>query len=205
MLVPSMTLDEIKKEMSKEYPIISNKARYTQQKFLHALRPHGDETIVRYLDYLSKYKNNWIIRFGLRKKDSVVSFMAYYYNEHGLVGIAPTDDFTSFTYHTAHFFKRFNERLHLNLTMPKDIIRAFMNENDRFHLEKLEQFAPGIYTVFCATRLGYVLGNLDENGDYVKMNTFITHDMLKGSQHDIANALNAELQKYKYSEGSPKG
>jgi len=202
MLVPSMTLAEIKKEIDKDFPIVRNKGIYVQRKLLHDLKPHGSDKIVRYLDYVSKYKNNWIIRFGLSKKDSKMSQMVWYHNEKGLAAISIADNGAWLCYHTPHFFRRVNERLNLNLSRPQDIIRRFMDENDRFHVEILEEFGEGLFTIFCATRSGYILGVEDDNNHFFKMNTFITHDMLKGSQRSLAEELNSEMGKYKYIPGS---
>ncbi len=198
MLVPSMTLAEIKKEIDKDFPIVRNKGIYVQRKLLHEYKPKGGETIVKYFDYVSKYKNNWIIRFGLNKKNTFSNHITYYYGDKGLLAIAPVDNGALLTFHTTHFFKRFNERLNLNLTLPKDIIRKFMNENDRYEVHQLEEYSRGVFSIFVAARNGYILGTHDKNLRIIRMNTFITFEMLKCDQRSVADKLNSEMKKYPY-------
>ena len=198
MLVPAMTLAEIKKEIDKDFPIVRNKGIYVMKKLLHEYKPRGGEMIVKFIDYLSKYKNNWIIRFGLTKKNPNMSTIAFYYGEKGLVAIAPLDNGALLAFHTSHFFKRFNERLNLNLTLPNDIIRRYMNENDRYEVEFLDEYSPGVFSIFCAARSGYILGSQDDNMHVIRMNTIITPAMLKGSQRSLAEELNEEMKKYPY-------
>jgi hypothetical protein len=196
MLVPSMTLKEIKKEIAKDAPIVFRKCSYLEHDLARATNPHGKEKVVRFYDYLSKYKNNWLIRLELTRREFANSFMVYYYNEIGLAGIMVTPNDEAITYHTSHFFKRFNERLHLNLVTPKEIMRAFMNECTGYHAKKMEMISPGVHKMFCASESGYSFGIDDENNNYWRMNTFITHEMLKEGQKPLAEFLSSKMEKY---------
>jgi hypothetical protein len=55
---------------------------------------------------------------------------------------------------------------------------------------------PGIYKTFCATSRGYGFGIFDENNDFIRMNTFITNEMLKAGQMTLAEQLNKKMEKY---------
>ena len=71
-----------------------------------------------------------------------------------------------------------------------------MNESDEYDGRRLDKIGHGVFKLFCATHRGYCLGTYDENLKFMKMNTFITHEMLKGSQFELAAELNSEIEKY---------
>ena len=196
MLVPSMTFAEIKKEIYKDFIIVNRKVNYLEQELWRSSRPHGNEKVVKYHDYNSKYKNKWLFRIEATKKSTYATAMVYYYNNIGLVGLVPVPEDDLLVYHTAHFFKRFNERQCLNLGTPYEIMRAFINECDEYNLKKLHQFEPGIYKIFCATEYGYLLGTYLQDLGFLKINTYITFAMLKGDQIPLAERLTRELDKY---------
>jgi len=196
MLVPSMTLAEIKKEIEKDYPIVLSKSGYLLADLKRESIKKKTDTIVRFYDYYSKFKNNWIIKVKTLKKGGHTGYIAYYYGDHGLVAAIYLADKNRIAYHTAHFFKRFNERLHLTLTTPNDIMRAYLDENESWMVQFLEYFGPGLRKMFITTHHGYALGTFDENQGFYKLNTFITRDMLRGSQIDMAKTLEDYLHKY---------
>jgi hypothetical protein len=202
MLVPSMTLPELRKEFEKDYSIVVRKSGYLARDIKHKFKPHGDQRIIKHYDYYSKYKNNWVIRVEGTKKLYSFAYMAYYYNEIGLAGVSRSFGDHSLMYFTSHFFKRYNERLNLNLTLPKDIIRAYLDGNDTFYSQILEELSPGLFKMFAQMSRGWALGTLDRNLKFLKMNTFITYEMLKGDQIEKNEALKGFLDKYKADAGN---
>jgi len=50
MLVPLMTIEEIRREINKDFPIVFRKMGYVAQKL--------KKKFVQFFDYYSKYKNN---------------------------------------------------------------------------------------------------------------------------------------------------
>ncbi len=191
-----MTLIEIRKEIEKDFPIVVRKADFLEHKLTRETRPHGKDSFVRVYDYLSKYKNNWLIRIETRRRVMGTSFLVYYYNNIGLAGITVSPDEELLGYYTSHFFKRFNQRLALNLTKPNEIMKAFINECFTFHGRNLDVISPGIYKTVCATQKGYCLGIMDENKKFLRINTFITKDMLKEGQVPLADQLNQRMEKF---------
>ncbi|HXH19928.1 MAG TPA: hypothetical protein VNJ07_12695, partial [Chitinophagales bacterium] len=120
--------------------------------------------------------------------------------EKGLTAVKPISD-NVILYCTAHFFKRYNERRKLNLVMPCDIIRAFMNDNLKFSFQKLEETTPGNFKVFGVTDSGVLLGMYNASANIYKLNTFITSDMLQGSQIQMEEQMKARLDKYQPKKG----
>jgi hypothetical protein len=193
MIVPSMTLEEIRKEIDKEFPILYRKVGYVihdLKKQLH--KKQLDEGFTKCFDYTSKFKNQWIYRIHLHKKEVEKAAMVLFFDGKGICGIAIAADY-SLIYHTGHFFRRYNERLNLNLVHTKDIMVAYMKENMVYAFKAYKQAAPGIYLVFGQVESGTVLGTLNEKLRIVKVNTFLPNDMLNNRQKDYAEKLkNAE-------------
>jgi len=203
MLVPAMTLEEIRREVEKDYPIVHRKSSYVSRKLQRLLRNAiRENTVVRFFDYYSKQKNNWIYKIELNKKLPQITFAVYYYGDKGLTVIEPIAS-NIMLYCTAHFFNRYNERRNLNLIMPNDIIRSFMNDNVQFTFKRLEEIYPGNYTVFGTTDSGITLGTFNASTNLYKLNTFITRDMLRGDQVEMEVQMKMMLGKYQSKTGLP--
>ena len=123
MIVPSMSFEEMRKEIEKDFEILYRKAKFVTRKVEHDNSPLSNKRIIKYFDYYSKYKNTWIYKVDISKKYNIVSFMVYFYGDKGLNAFEKLTNGESICYFTAHFFRRFNERCKLNLTVPNDIIR----------------------------------------------------------------------------------
>src|ERR1043165_7166493 len=122
MIVPAMSLQEVRKEIAKDFPILYRKAQYVFGKLEKQHRPLGNKFIEEVFDYYSKYKNHWLYKFSISKAESIVQFMVYFESKRGLSAVLMMHDSETLVYMTAHFFNRYNERLHLNLVKPYDIL-----------------------------------------------------------------------------------
>jgi hypothetical protein len=154
------------------------------------IKPKKDEEIVKYFDYYSKYKNTWIYKIVVTKKKNYYSWLLYYYGNSGIKAItvmADTEDYMFFF--TTHFFKRYNERRKLNHTLPLDTLRSFMGENHNFNMQFVEDLNEGVQRMFCYINSGVILGTADHNIKLYWMNTFLTNDMLKSDQLELAEQL----------------
>lgn len=189
-----MTLEEIRKEINKDFPILHRKVSYVEHDLKKKLsKKQLDDGITRFYDYKSKFKNQWIYRIHLQKKEREATAMLHFFDGKGYCAISVTDDFFMI-YHTGHFFKRYNERLKLNLVQPKDIITAFMNDNMVYEFSPYSEPLPGIFCVFGKVDSGTVLGTMNEKLSIVKVNTFLPNDILNDKQKDLVRQLSeAEL------------
>ena len=57
----------------------------------------------------------------------------------------------------------------------------------------------------CSSKSGVSLGIIDHKLDIYRMNTFISNDMLQGSQVEIDNDMKLTLEKYLKEIGRPNG
>lgn len=191
-----MSHEEIRSEIHKDFPIVWRKAHYLARDAKKAYGPLKDKAFVKVFHYLSKQKNTWIIKADMDKQGNRFSFLVYYYNTNGLCAIEVFLNATNMMYFTTHFFKRYNERLALNCKTPAELLNIFMLNHNAYMVQPLEQISPGIFKMFAKTEKGIVLGTLLQNEKMIKMNTFITHTMLQGSQLDIEASLKVQLDKY---------
>jgi len=196
MLVPAMNLEEIRKELTKDFEIVERKSLYVVKDLKRQHAPLRDKRIIKVYDYQSKFKNNWIFKWDVDKKSSVCVYLTWYIGHRGLTAIQGFPYNNCLFYYTSHYFKRYNERLGLGITDPKKLLHTFMHNHLAYSFQYLEEIDRGVHKFFAYTKNGVALGTYVQFHNYYKMNTFITHDMLKGSQLDIMAYKKAELDKY---------
>ena len=138
-----------------------------------------------------------MVRLQCTKKHYIRTYITYFNDKTGLVGISPITENDYLIFHTAHFFERLNERLNLNLTLPEEIIRAYLSEAGTLHVGAMDEFAPGLKNILVATMQGFLLGTLDDIQRFYKINTFVTQDMLKGADAWDGALLKKQLDKYR--------
>lgn len=201
MLIPTMTLEEIQREIEKDYPILMRKMVYVahelQKKLSKEVKKQG---YLEFFDYTSKYKNHWIYKIRIDKKSFNYGAMLLYHNGRGYAGIECTADI-NITYHTGHFFARYNERRKLGLATIREIICAFLTEVDVFKFQELEEIDEGIFKIFGMIPSGIVLGMFNKPLGLVKANTFIANDTLTPNQKELIEELKETLEKYKGTSG----
>ncbi len=202
MIVPSMYLAELKKEIALDFPIVYRKSTYLEQDFKRLLKHKHYESEVQLHFYLSKYKNNWIIRIEEQKKGAMVSFFTYYFKDDKMIGICPGVDDRYLSFFTPQFFRSYKACMHPDTVSTIDFARSFANENLVAEEIKLAYCATGICKVFCSTPHGFMLGTCDEIKKFYKMNVFVTHEMLRGNFDEKAIMVNEMLEMYLKDAGN---
>lgn len=197
MLVPAMTLPEVRKEVLKDLVIVKRKIIYVSQAIIKEARKHHLKTHERYMDYVSTQKNTWIFHFRYSHKEVYIGTIVYFYGVNGLAALTIDMKEEALHYHTGHFFKRYNERRNLGLVKPEDIIRVYIKDNTQISYQPLEKIATGLQTIFGLISTGIVLGYKNSNINMLVLNTYITHEMLKGQQLTMEDYLKVKLSLYK--------
>ncbi len=199
MFVPEMTLQEIKKEMFADLPAITNKVIAESAKGMKYVRKTNTSYLYRTYDYISPRNNPWIYGYtcrGYTNDKTTIHTMALIYQHNGYTALHYAINENLLLYHTAHFFKRYDERLGLGLVNPRDKIRHFIQHGAEAPYEKLQDIKPGVFSFFALDKMGVVLGTHYEDLRVVKFNTFLTMDMLKGKQKEMAESLKEHSVKY---------
>jgi hypothetical protein len=199
MLVPSMTMEEIRREIEKDYPILDRKINHVIHSIKKKLNNYTlKQGFVDFFDYLSKYKNQWLYKLYISQKKVHHSPVIFLNGDKRRAVIAILNN-SKLLYHTDHFFERFNERKKLGLKSFKDIVKAYLAETDVLKFEELKEVSPGIFKIFCVIPSGVILGMYNKNANIIKANTFLTSDMLSKNQNTLKEYLQAELEKYRNS------
>lgn len=204
MLVPSMNLDEIAAQVKKEYDkiyvttLMRLGAEYDRER--KKLRIRKEETYPKEYEIKTSGKNNWIIFMhkmpGAKKYNGTenISFLCvvYYYSKKGLMAyyLAESNVLAGFT---SHFFKRYNERLNLNLSKPIDVVKAFFRKGMYSHIKMVDRHNKPHIIGFGVDgiRLGEIKYELSYN--YVEWKTFVTRKIAYGFQKKMERELFKEL------------
>jgi hypothetical protein len=197
MLVPSMTMREIRNEMVKDFPMVYRKMEYVAEDLKKTLdKKTFCQGYVHFFDYVSKLKNHWICRVAVDKFRFQRRAIMVYHNGHGHVGISVID-FNKIVYHTGHFFLRYNERLNLGLKDFHDIVRAYLKENYDYNFINIDCIGERIYTIFGTINSGVVAGTIHSDLMFAKMNTFLPEAILSPNQEKRLAKLRQVMEKYK--------
>jgi hypothetical protein len=194
MLLPTMTIEEIRREIEKDYPIVVRKCDYVSKKMDRYRKVKRDELLTGYFDYTSKYKNEWICKIEISKDLVRTKFMAYYYAESGLAAIGVLEAGEKIMYFTSHFLKRYNERRKLGIVMPKDLVKSCLDNQETYSFKRLDKMSADVWSFFCTTNTGAILGFCYDKLNFYRMNTFLTSSMLKGDQIKMEQSVRDGLR-----------
>jgi hypothetical protein len=194
MIVPSMTSEELVKEITKDFEIVNRKTDYLSD----SLRKEVIKTkknISRIYNYKSKQNNNWLIVINQTKKAAYYNRIVYYLDEHGLNGLIMNDIDNTIVHYTPHYLKRYAERCLKTPDLSKlEILKKCVIENSygcgmsRSHKKIFTRMLNGI-------GLGY---REDIIGGYTLLHfkTFITDDMIINYQEEDFNKLGWTLKDF---------
>lgn len=202
MILPTMSVEEIRTDVLKDYPILYRKMKYHELSLYSELLRHKiPNNFVGYYDYTSKQKNHWLYRLEItRKKLLYHQAMVFYHTGKGYVGIIVSGN-NYVLYHTAHMFNRYNERRKLGLLNFFDIVRVFMNDNFDYTLQPLEEIGHGVSTFFCECNTGVMVGTVNNKIKLVKFNTYLPKEMLFPKQENMLEQLKKSTVIYSPSAG----
>jgi hypothetical protein len=201
MLVPRMTIKEIRKEMIKDYPMVLRKMEYVAYDLKKTLdKKTFREGHIHFFDYSSKLKNHWICRVGVDPQEFSRKAMMVYHNGIGHVGISVIDC-SRIIYHTGHFFNRYSERRNLNIKDFNSIVRSFLDENCNYRFMNVDCIGDRVYTIFGEIDSGIIAGTIDCNQQFLKMNTFLPEAILSPNQEKRLAKVRETMHKYKDTSG----
>lgn len=191
MIVNTMNVDEVCHELLLDFDAVARKGHMLISIFEHEMnRKHVVHT-TKLAEYMSPRQNKWLILLNHNGTVTSASPTLYQYNENGMMAysILRTPKLKRVVIQNGHFFKRYNERLKLNLTKPLDILKHYLKHNNRvapsFSNEGVEDKRIVMAEVFGGAALGYFI----PEKQYLCMKTFVTHDMLGDSQRNIIEAI----------------
>lgn len=196
MIVPSMSKEEVIKEMLSDFDIVRRKSEYKIKEVQRELIKSKKYPFARAYNYVTPMtKNNWIFWLEFKSKSDIFqTFVCCYYTSVGLMAALVNNDM-EITFYTGHFFSRFAEREGLEIINPIDKIKKYFLLNPVMSSDVRAQLDGGAREVLGKVNTGVVLG-IRNKKDIMVCNTYLSHDMLGRGQEIIANSLKAEIDNY---------
>lgn len=200
MIVSSMSYIELRKEVENDIVLVRRKAKHVEAELEKKMKRNKLKTITHIYDYNSPNKNKWLVKIEIGFKNVACSFLTYFYIDNKIAAIQVVDA-RYLLYYTTHFFKRYKERMKLDITKPEDLIREYFAGSTNFVPKLLGVTENYLLKMFILCKHGAILGNIHTESSICKMNTFITTDMLKTDQVEMENEMKERLRKYSFDTG----
>ncbi len=195
-----MTYIEIRKEVLKDVESAKKKSVYVVAELEKKMRKQKLKTITHIYDYNSPNKNKWIVKIEIDSKNVASSFLTYFYIDNKIAAVQVVDA-RYLLYYTTHFFKRYKERMKLDIAKPEELIRKYLSDSTNFAHQLLGVTENYLLKMFILCKHGAILGNIHTESSICKMNTFITTDMLKTDQVEMEKEMVERLRKYSNDTG----
>ena len=205
MIVPSMTVQEIHKEIFEDIKNLQSKLDEFCKRFKKVVlkasrypltKSYDCKTIGKknlfIVDYTAFKRSNW--------KNPIMSLNGIYTRPEGKYAVAPSIDMNIITIYPPHFFARFRERIVKDESISnEDIIRQYFKNDWGFMGAVVNKDLESVYHCFendndndivsfvAATSQGYCFGEKQGNVNIVK--TIITEKMLFENQKPLFSEL----------------
>ncbi|MFM2226081.1 MAG: hypothetical protein RJA07_2283 [Bacteroidota bacterium] len=186
MIVPSMTLHEIRKALVYDYEHEVH-ARMKADEIIAKGKwiRGGRKDFVETNSFITNTRNKWRIIVNCNKGNVSTNAYVISYNEIGITAShflfgRETEHLMHFN---THFFKRYKERLKINLDKPEDLVKYFFRHN----LVMLPSYFPmddGAQQLFCCLDGGIGLGKYYEEESIHEFKTFVDNSLLHNNQKE---------------------
>lgn len=211
MIVPSMTVREIHKEVFEDIKSLNNKMNACKKDFERlVLKSSKYPVTASYPCTTLKRKNKFTVYYTARRRSErrnpILHIVGVYSRPEGKYAVAPTLDMNIVSIYPPHFFKRYRERILkddsisneeiINLYFKNDwgFVGAIINEHYESIYHSFEDSEADEKVSFVgATSQGYCFG--ERQGTISILKTIISEDMLFDNQKTIFMKLRNEFNK----------
>jgi len=205
MLVPAMNHQEIAAQVKSEYhkicatTLLRLGAEYDRER--RKLKVSKEAFYPKEYEIKTAGKNNWIIFLhkapGEKKYTGTKSLcflcVIYYYSTKGLMAFNLTEEDAPLSGFTSHFFKRYNERLCLNLLNPIDVVKAFFRKGIYCTVKIVERNNRPHIIAFGVD--GIRFAEIKYDSTYIEWKTFVTRELAYRKQHKLEHELTENLMR----------
>lgn len=205
MIVPSMTVQEIHKEVFEDLKNLGNKLDECRNDFKKTVLKSTSYPLTRSYDFKTREKRNlFFVEFtALKRSDwkrTILTIYGIYSRPEGMYAVVPIIEMKTISIYPPHFFKRFRERIVKDeLISNENIIRQYFKNDWGFMGVVVNKDFETVYHCFehdnkndkvsfvAATSQGYCFG--EKQGDVNIIKTIISEDMLFENQKPLFNEL----------------
>lgn len=196
MIVPSMNLEEIFKEVMDDHISILKLFTVKLQIQAAVMKRTHNYRWVETLRIKSKRNNEWRVAINFRPGVQEVAIYVKAYDKSGLVAYSVNvlgDQIPLLVKYTGHFLKRYNERMNLGLTKPEEVLKHFFKNNTNIIPScSEEEMTDGGRLSFFSFPSGIGLGRFYPEQLTVHIRTFIAGQTLSKNQRDRVKMLQQE-------------
>ncbi len=184
MLVPSMTLQEIRRVLIADYEKeLKGKLKAIGISSAGKWMRNGRKDFVETIAFTTKSRNNWRITIHYRNGHLTTIPYLIYFNNRGITASHFLPDFGTdkLMHFNTHFFQRYKERGKIDIEKPEDLVKSFFRKN----LVMLPCYYPmpdGRNQLFCPLHGGVGLGTYHEEGEIHEFKTFVDNSLLREEQ-----------------------
>lgn len=205
MIVPSMTLQEIHKEIYEDIQNLKSILELFRIDFKKSVLKCIHFPLTKSYDYKTREKKNlFIIDFTANKrsdwKKPILSIIGIYSRREGKYAVVPTLEKNLITIHPPHFFKRYRERLVKDESISNEgIIRQYFQNDWGFMAAAINEDYESIFKCFESNekneKISFVAVNShgfcfgEKHGNINIIKTIIAESMLFENQKSIFNEL----------------
>ncbi|MDF3076889.1 MAG: hypothetical protein K0S09_778 [Sphingobacteriaceae bacterium] len=211
MIVPSMTLYEIHKELDSDVRTLKSKIDYCHKDFKRKVLKASRYPFTHSYDCLTREKKNLFVvtLYAAKRSDRekpLINICGIYNRPEGKYAAALAIGMNLTTIHPPHFFKRYRERIVKDMKSSNDdIIRQYFFRNAwGFVAAPTDAKSEGVYNFFeagdanisfvCVNSEGFCFG--EKQGNINVMKTIISEEMLREDQKEVFAKLNENFALY---------
>lgn len=197
-----MSYTEIFNEINKDYDALYRYAenKINDNKYFRAGMKFDSPHNFNPIYWTSPGKNRYVIipqtngKKSLKKYGMCYTIFCYYFDEKNYLNAVMVNRRKFYYIYRSHLFDRYAERFLEDTTMNKiEVMVEFISNNTQITGTPFETASNHTNSIFGRVVDGAVLGTL--NDGILVFNTFITIDMLKGTEIEYNNALQINIDK----------
>ena len=193
MIVTTMNTEETYREVMRDYQCLQQKVLQSSLSFQLEMARKKILTTAKTFTYQSPHHNKWQI--CMRRLHGRLGITVYLksVDEKGVVAYIvekyKDSNATFVTKFNSHFFKRYNERLHLGLNEPSKVIKHFFRYNDYSRIGFTDVLEHGTRNIISVFESGIAIGWQQDSTRTTQFKTFIAHDTLTEKQKKLTTFI----------------
>jgi len=194
MLVPSMSYDEIIAEVNSDYIALLKLMNYKMRNIGFRMKRLGETRFTETFHMKSERLNEWTVIVNITPFETAFCFYLKSFDSQGIVAyrIVQEGDAFMLVKFNSHFFRRYRERMELEITKPEQVMKHFFKNNmDEKHAMS-DEHSNGAQLAFFSYPNGMGVGRFDADKNVVHMKTFITIALFNEQQKRMFEFMESE-------------
>ena len=189
-----MTWEEIIAEVNADFIALLKVMNFKIRNIGFRMQRLGETRFVETFHMKTDRMNDWTVILHVSPLKSEYCFYLKSFDRHGIVAykIAQEGEGLMLVKFNSHFFKRYRERMNLDIVKPEQVLKHFFKNNiDEKHATS-DQHENGAQLAFFSYPNGMGIGRFDAEKSVVHMKTFITKELFNEQQKRMFEFMEGE-------------